>query len=289
MSWSIWAANSVFLETALGLREAFALHGWAVPVYEGEAPWASSEAIWILVGLTLAPTPLPPRYVVYQMEQLTSPWITPGYLMQLASALDVWEFAPSHVPFWTARGLRSSFVPFSAPSLWLTQPTSVGTDIDVLFYGSNNERRTRLRDSLTRALAPLGVGVHFYLNFDLFGPERDAVVRRAKVVLNLHYYEHAALEVHRLNYLLAHAKCVVSEPSVDAYLDQRYGNAVVFARTDELAFTVLAMLGDFTQRRTLQAAARDFARQLPAESAAWLGHAMTAVRRRLPNEAAAPA
>ncbi|CAM9745415.1 unnamed protein product, partial [Choristocarpus tenellus] len=36
-----------------------------------------------------------------------------------------------------------------------------------------------------------------------------------KVVLNLHFYPDAALEVHRISYLLALGKCVLSEPSSD--------------------------------------------------------------------------
>ncbi|KAJ8599846.1 hypothetical protein CTAYLR_005595 [Chrysophaeum taylorii] len=268
--WSIWAANLVFLETAVALRDAFALIGWPANLAAGTAtcPWDNSNDTWVIVGLTLVPLawPFPARYVVYQMEQLTSSWITERYVALATRALALWEFAPSHLDFWRGRlPAPALFVPCSAPAEFLERPLCVDDSIDVLFYGCHNDRREKIQRNIQASLP--GRRIDFYLDFDLFGQNRDAVVATAKIVLNLHYYEHAALEVHRINYLLALGKCVVTEPSSDAYLDALYGTAAVFAPEPHLAHVLSRLLADDKTRRAIERNARHFALSLPVRTA----------------------
>lgn len=275
----------MFAETAIALREAFTLTGLpGVDVYEGvgfgNAPWAERSAwtVWILIGLNLMPSEwtLPVVYVVYQMEQLTSPWMTEHYLWSLAAAIQVWDFAPSHVKYWRSAGLSSSFVPLSVPACWLATDVELASwqGVDILFYGARNDRREAIKNRLIAELAPFKVA--FYLDFDLFGAERDRVVQGAKLVLNVHYYQAATLEVHRINYLLAKGKCVLSEPSSDAYLDARYASAVVFSKVEDLASTALALLRDEHCRRIIELHAKEFAASLQAEASSWLSPATAA-------------
>uniref|UniRef100_A0A7S2USD8 Uncharacterized protein n=1 Tax=Fibrocapsa japonica TaxID=94617 RepID=A0A7S2USD8_9STRA len=81
---------------------------------------------------------------------------------------------------------------------------------------------------LSSAAGQLGLKVAFYLDYNLFGEERDMLIEQSKVVLNVHFYPQAALEVHRIEYLLAKGKCVVSERSSDPALDSQYEGAVLF-------------------------------------------------------------
>ena len=53
-------------------------------------------------------------------------------------------------------------------------------DIDILFYGSINERRKILLDKLIAA------GLKVVAIFGVYGAERDSYIARAKIVLNLH-------------------------------------------------------------------------------------------------------
>eukprot|EP00611_Tribonema_gayanum_P007623 TRINITY_DN1703_c0_g2_i1.p3 TRINITY_DN1703_c0_g2~~TRINITY_DN1703_c0_g2_i1.p3 ORF type:complete len:179 (-),score=65.86 TRINITY_DN1703_c0_g2_i1:409-945(-) len=87
---------------------------------------------------------------------------------------------------------------------------------------------------MLRRLSAAGLRAEFHFEYALFGPERARAMARAHVVLNLHYYEDAALEVHRLAPLLAAGCCVVSEPSADQELDARFRGAVAFARYDDI-------------------------------------------------------
>ncbi|MBV5336503.1 MAG: hypothetical protein J0653_00365, partial [Deltaproteobacteria bacterium] len=89
-------------------------------------------------------------------------------------------------------------------------------DIDVLFYGSMNDRRKKIIDELRTA------GLRAEVAFGVYAKTRDSLISRAKVVLNMHFYEPGHFEILRVGYLLANRKAVVSEvnegESVDADL-----------------------------------------------------------------------
>ena len=73
-------------------------------------------------------------------------------------------------------------------------------DIDILFHGSMNERRNNVISQLRQA------GLNAHTVFGMYGPARDALIARSKVVLNMHYYEANIFELVRVSYLLATAK-----------------------------------------------------------------------------------
>src|SRR4029450_4294855 len=64
-------------------------------------------------------------------------------------------------------------------------------DIDLLFHGSLNARR---RQVLGR-LAAEGMAVKSV--FGVYGPERDALIARSRIVLNMHYYTTQIFEIVR--------------------------------------------------------------------------------------------
>ena len=167
----LWAGNVVFLEAAEGLRSALRLLGVAARIDVGveACPWVFDDELWVLVGATLlpgvapseAPWPPPRRFVVYQMEQLGSAWLTPAYLALVARADALWEFAPSHAPRWAAAARRVAYVPLAPPDLGPAPPPGPAPAADLLFYGCGNARRVALRDACAALLAPRGYRVDF--------------------------------------------------------------------------------------------------------------------------------
>ena len=55
-----------------------------------------------------------------------------------------------------------------------------------------------------------------------FGKERDALIARSRVVLNLHQYDTHIFEQVRVNYLLINGKVVVSEVADDTEIPDAY-------------------------------------------------------------------
>lgn len=102
-------------------------------------------------------------------------------------------------------GRTVKYVPVGyAPEMTRIVP-AVEQDIDVLFYGSLNERRNKILDDLRAA----GLKVEYF--WGVYGVERDKYVARAKIVLSMHYYTPGIFEAVRVSYLLANKKIVVCE------------------------------------------------------------------------------
>jgi hypothetical protein len=90
-----------------------------------------------------------------------------------------------------------------------TLPAHRTDHVDVCFYGSLNARRIALLDELERR------GLIVERLFGVYGQARDAAVARAKLVLNVHYYDAAVFEAVRVTHLLANGVCVVTEGDAD--------------------------------------------------------------------------
>ena len=93
-----------------------------------------------------------------------------------------------------------------------------------------------------------------------------------QIVANIHYHDDAALEVHRINPLLAAGKCVLSEHSSDPELDELYSSSsssassssaaegplgvVTFASYDEFVPEAVRLLASMTRREAMVSTAR---------------------------------
>ena len=135
--------------------------------------------------------------IIYNTEHPRSGWWSAEY-RDLMRSHETWDYAPDgyglHVPI--------GYMP------QLTRiPKANPQDIDVLFYGSMNERRAKVIKDLRRG------GLYVASPFGVYGKERDALIARSKVVLNMHYYEPGVFEAVRVSYLWANKKCVVWENS----------------------------------------------------------------------------
>ena len=137
--------------------------------------------------------------IIYNTEHPSSPWWSSGYL-ELLGTHEVWDYRPDGV---------GKYVPIGyVPELTRIDKADP-QDIDVLFYGSMNERRAKVVHDLEAA------DLNVVTVIGCYGAERDALIARSKVVLNMHYYTPGVFEAVRVSYLWANRKCVVSEESTD--------------------------------------------------------------------------
>ena len=121
-------------------------------------------------------------------------------------------------------------------------PDEADKDIDVLFYGAVNERRARVLEAIEAAGARLKTVTGVY------AAERDAMVARSRIVLNLHYYPMKILETVRVSYLLNNGCFVLSEESQV----NPYARVGLFCRPyEKLASTCGSLLERPEEIRTL--------------------------------------
>jgi hypothetical protein len=101
-------------------------------------------------------------------------------------------------------------------------------DIDVLFYGSINERRQEILSQLQIR------GIKVKSVFGSYGKDRDQLIARSKVVLNHHFYKSEIFEIVRVFYLLSNSIAVVGEVNDTTSIDETYKNAICAAPYEEL-------------------------------------------------------
>ena len=168
---------------------------------------------------------LPSGAIVYNLEQQGSKSFVKTRLICESSC--VWDYSELNIAAWRKAGVFAVHTPIGyAPTLTRIPPLP-DQDIDVLFYGSLNPRRRKILNELRDR------GLNVRAAFGVYGQKRDKLIARAKVVLNMHYYETKIFEIVRVSYLLANQRCVVSEKSVDVPTELE--DAVVEADYENLA------------------------------------------------------
>lgn len=118
-------------------------------------------------------------------------------------------------------------------------------DIDVLFFGSMNSRRKQIIDRMRAA------GLQVISAFGVYGKQRDELISRAKLVLNVHYYDAKVLEIVRISYLLANRCAVLSEYSSNPADDTSLIGGVAFTDYHHLVQRARELIASPAERKRL--------------------------------------
>ena len=244
--------TATFKEFADGLFHAFAALGVDVDVAHNEILRTGGVNV-ILGAHLLAETPqagaLPPDAVIINLEQMaTGDFGTRADYVDLLRSHRVWDYSPRNIAYCLkAYGLSD------IPRLrigYVSELTRIDDvevkDVDVLFYGSVNDRRKHILDALIAA------GLRVQVLMGIFGAERDAWIARSKIVLNVHFYEDKVHEIVRSSYLLANAKAVVCECDDETEIDDDIRRAVVAVPYAGLVEACIALAASDDRRRDVE-------------------------------------
>jgi SAM-dependent methyltransferase len=211
--WCIMAtSHTLFVGHLLASR--LRAHGWEVDIMTS-APSGFPHQMYIVVCPQMFDL-LPPgeKRIVYQMEQsVSSRWFTAEYFNTLENSLAVLEYSLINVEFMADKGVaypHVHYLPVGADATYMDSIPVHEKTYDVLFYGDANSSQRR-RDMLA------ALRVHFNVRIcsEVFGLDMIKEVSRARIVINLHYYENALLETPRIQECLSLGVSVVSEASQD--------------------------------------------------------------------------
>lgn len=165
---------------------------------------------------------LPRNYIAFQMEQsVNSRWFTDEYFSRLNNAVAIFDYSLKNIEYLLDKGIpyqKLFYMPISsfpdypahlADNGYVLDDQKGDIHADVLFYGDPNcERRKAYLLELKK---------HFNVTVasEVFGDKLTRMVKNAKVVVNIHYYENALLETTRLYETISLGTPVVSESSSD--------------------------------------------------------------------------
>lgn len=156
--------------------------------------------------------------ITMQLEQMYrgSMWVTKTNIEFLQQSHQVWDYDANNIDFlYNDFQVKCKFFPMQyVPELNrkpLLPPEE--HDIDILFYGSFNERRNGIISMIEHELP----NANFVTTDSLWDDELDDTIQRSKIILNLHYFIGSRQEQVRLSYLMCNHKCIVSERSIQNY------------------------------------------------------------------------
>lgn len=204
----------------------------------------------IVLGSNLLPAyplPLESDAILYNLEQVDpgSAWFRQE-LVTLLRKYRVWDYSKTNAVALGALGVKVERV---VPIGYVKELTRIGfadqRDIDVLFVGSMNPRRQLIIHRLRAA------GLHVVAVFGVYGKERDSLIGRSKLLLNVHFYESKVLEIVRISYLLANRCVVLSETGSDPQEDASLAGGVAFAEYGELESNACELLENHEHRESI--------------------------------------
>ncbi len=204
----------------------------------------------ILLGanlLSAAPFQPPANSILYNLEQVQtdSPWFTPARL-KLYQTYSLWDGSAKNIEQFARLGITAvQLVPIGYVPQLSRIPNDPVEDIDVLFYGSLNPRRRQIIEALTAA------GIQVETVFGVYGQDRDQLIARAKIVLNIHFYETKLFEMVRVSYLLANRKFVISESGNEPAEEATWATGIVFTDYNQLVTNCLNYLTRPLERRQI--------------------------------------
>ncbi len=161
----------------------------------------------------------PPGSVIFQTEnvpgQVADPRaLWPDHEIWDISASNAAKYGATHVPI----GYHASMERFERAKV---------LDIDVVFSGAINERRAKVLSELeARGLKVVVVPIRMY------GRQRDALLARAKLALNMLFYEDGIFPALRVAHLVANRVPVLSEKCREGW------DYVPHCKIDDIVWTV---------------------------------------------------
>lgn len=197
---------------------------------------------------------LPPETIIYNFEQIgrLSPEDLKPEIRTVVERFRIWEYSKANLETWAALGAQKSVVHVPvgwAPILRRIEKPAV-QDIDVLIYGLPSQLRLQTFDDLCHH------GLKCVFLCGMYGAERDELIKRSKLVLNLNMYQSRIFEIVRVSYLLANSKAVVADFQADTVVEPGMEGAVIFSAPEQMVATCTRLLENDRARTELEETGR---------------------------------
>ncbi len=213
LTWVIMATpHTVFI--AYLIAERLRGHGWEVDIFTVEPTHFQCDYYIVICPQMFKKLPPGEKRIAFQMEQsVSSRWFTDSYLEMLNNSLLVLEYALVNIDFMASAGVafpHVNYLPVGATPNYGVITRPIEKAYDILFYGDSLSCLRR-----REMLAILSQHFTVHIVNDVFGEEIQALIKQARIVINLHYYENALLEMPRIQECLSLGIPVVSEAAQD--------------------------------------------------------------------------
>jgi len=119
---------------------------------------------------------------------------------------------------------------------------NIDKNIDVLFYGSINARREHIINKLKDRK------INVKTLFGVYGKERDDLIAKSKLILNMHMYESKIFEIVRVFYLLSNSIPVLTEVGSDTKFNNDFLDLICKSTYENIEKNIIYLLENDKKR-----------------------------------------
>ena len=187
---------------------------------------------------------LPSSTIIFNTEQLwngVDHWV--NRILKLGEKYTILDYDDNNLEFLKKNGCKNlhKFQIGFHEQLYRI-PVRKHKDIDVLFYGSLNEKRKNLLAKLANS------GLNVKHLFGVYGSLRDEYISGAKIILNCHLYEAKIFEVVRVHYLVNNKIPVVSELDIETKIEPFWKKIILGVPYEDIIYECSKLSKDKQER-----------------------------------------
>ena len=192
----------------------------------------------------------PKNFIAIQMEQAVAKrWFTEEYFNILKSAKLIFDYSILNIDFLKQNGVNQEqlyFMPIFYNEKYFSPKQKIEEEYDIVFYGDENiERRLKFLNAINEKFKVKIIN-------RCYGEDLYIELSKAKIIINIHYYEGAFLETTRIYECLSLNKLVISETASDIEYHQNLNNIVEFTELgneEEMLAKITYWLADDERRK----------------------------------------
>lgn len=152
------------------------------------------------------------KYVIFQLENLIESINIHKYTELFQHAMYIYDYNSYNLKYYNET-LNHKIHIFSPP-------ISTKDRIEILFYGTLNERRNKILSDLKQTY-------NITIVTNVFGEKLNELIKKSDIILNISFYNNSLLETTRLNECLQYNADIISEtPKLN--IDKQYNERVIF-------------------------------------------------------------
>jgi hypothetical protein len=217
--------HTIFVAKLIAERLRF--HGCNVEILTSSSKFFPHDFYIVICPQVFNKLPPGEKRISFQMEQsVSSRWFTEKYNNILDSSFAIFEYSLINLEYLEKRKItypHVHYLPIGATENYGKHVSANEKKYDVTFYGDS--RSSQRRTSMLEALKEI---FNVHVIDDLFGDDVISELKKSKVIVNIHYYENALLEMPRIQECLSLGLVVASESSQDQKDYPELEGAVIF-------------------------------------------------------------
>ncbi|MCG8604179.1 hypothetical protein MJD09_04155 [bacterium] len=171
------------------------------------------------------PLPKGYRYIIYQLEELTeqNEWCRSIINTLKSDSCVVWDFSQENIDLLARKGIKAVLKPIGFHPKMHILRNRKHKDVDILFYGSKNERRLKILRELNKKF-------RLKVLFGVYGEERNQWISRSKIILSIYFYKSKLFDDVRISFLVNNKAFSIIEDSPH----RKYADFLTYVRYDRL-------------------------------------------------------